>query len=59
MKLDITLNKFNEPFGFEEDIIPVFFKKKMVNVFKADGPFLDIGVPEDYKLANKEIKKWV
>jgi D-glycero-alpha-D-manno-heptose 1-phosphate guanylyltransferase len=39
---------FSGKFSIEVDVFPTLAKKKELNVYKASGAFIDIGIPEDY-----------
>lgn len=43
-------------FSFEKDYMEKFVSKEKFKSFISDGYFIDIGVPEDYYRANKELK---
>jgi D-glycero-alpha-D-manno-heptose 1-phosphate guanylyltransferase len=50
------------PEGFsslETDIFPKLIQEKLVKGVSMQGEFIDIGIPEDYLRAQKEIPKWV
>jgi len=42
-------------FSLEIDILPTLVKQGSVNAIVSDGYFIDIGIPEDYKRAEKEL----
>ncbi|MDR1005269.1 MAG: nucleotidyltransferase family protein [Bacteroidales bacterium] len=44
-----------EKFSFETDFLPSAVAKGLVNGYKSDGYFIDIGIPSDYGKAQKEI----
>lgn len=47
----------NQPFSFENDLLNVSIDKFKMAAFIGDGTFIDIGIPEDYYLANKIFAK--
>jgi len=47
----------NKPFGFDNLMLTLLSKKQTIKVYPYDGYWLDIGRPEDYERANKDIKK--
>lgn len=51
------LKKFQLPnkFSFENDFLCKFFNKILLNAFESNDYFIDIGIPEDYIRAQKEI----
>lgn len=58
----IMKNKFNKDdypakFSFEKDYLEKQFNTININGFAYNNYFLDIGIPEDYKLAQKEFKE--
>lgn len=48
-------NVDKEEFSFEVDFAQKFCGKLKIPVFYSDGYFIDIGIPEDYKKAEREI----
>ena len=40
-------------FSIERDYFPALVKEKKIYAFQDDGRFIDIGIPEDYELAQK------
>jgi D-glycero-alpha-D-manno-heptose 1-phosphate guanylyltransferase len=54
-----VINNFqvNQPFSFENDLLNVSIDKFKMGAFIGDGTFIDIGIPEDYFLANKIFSK--
>lgn len=44
-----------ENFSFEKDFLEKFVNKKKFVCFRSGGYFIDIGIPEDYYKANKEM----
>ena len=46
-----------EKFSFEKDFMENYFSTFNFNTFKSDAYFIDIGIPEDYLLAQKELPK--
>ncbi len=45
-----------EKFSFETDYLQKFYQKKNIYGIAQDGYFIDIGIPEDYKRAQTELK---
>lgn len=45
-----------EKFSFEKDYLEVFYKKRRMFGVVQDEYFIDIGVPEDYERAQRELK---
>ena len=43
------------PLSFEKDYLEKFVDEKRLGSFESEGYFIDIGVPEDYYKANKEL----
>jgi NDP-sugar pyrophosphorylase family protein len=43
-------------YSLEKDLWPIFLKQKQVNLFKTNQKFIDIGSPEGYAKALKELK---
>ncbi len=43
------------PLSFEEDLTPKLIKKFAVSGYVEDAPFIDIGVPEDYRFAQNYV----
>lgn len=54
------LNDFevNKSFSFEKDFLVSAVKKNKFNVYHTQSFFIDIGVPEDYFIAEKIMKKY-
>jgi D-glycero-alpha-D-manno-heptose 1-phosphate guanylyltransferase len=54
------LERFDLPekFSFEEDFLAWEVGNLRPQAFLADGYFIDIGVPEDYERAQKELPEW-
>jgi D-glycero-alpha-D-manno-heptose 1-phosphate guanylyltransferase len=46
-----------EKFSFEKDILEANVNKLPFFAFKSDGYFIDIGIPEDYRKAQKDFSK--
>jgi len=44
-------------FGFDDLMLTLLDRKQTIKVYPYDGYWLDIGRPDDYEKANKEIKK--
>jgi D-glycero-alpha-D-manno-heptose 1-phosphate guanylyltransferase len=44
-----------EKFSFEKDVLERYVRKLRFMGFKHDGYFIDIGVPEDYEKANRDL----
>ncbi len=57
----LSRSVFNEieedVFSFEERIFEKGINSYVINGWKTDGYFIDIGIPEDYKKANEDIKE--
>ena len=56
----LNVNKFNqeqlpEKFSFEKDYLEAFFSKRRMYGVIQDEYFIDIGIPEDYERAQREI----
>ena len=47
----------NEPFSFEQEYLINEIKSGLVEVFVTEGLFIDIGVPEDYEMAQTLLGK--
>ena len=54
----LLLKKGENVFSFEKDILQNEARKTKMCVFKTCGRFIDIGVPEDYALAQKIFVNW-
>lgn len=54
-----VLNKIplNEQFGFDNLMLTLLKDKQTIKVYPYDGYWLDIGRPDDYEKANKDIEK--
>ena len=48
---------FPEKFSFEKDFLEKYLHKLIMIAVVDNGYFIDIGIPEDFKKANEEIKK--
>lgn len=46
-----------EKFSFEKDFMEKYINKADIRAFKSNGYFIDIGIPEDYYKAQKQINK--
>lgn len=46
-----------EPFGFDELMLKLLENKEPVGAFEFDGYWLDIGRPDDYEQAKKDVEK--
>jgi len=46
----------NKKISLEREIFPKFINR--ISAFKARGYFIDMGIPEDYKKANKDFRKY-
>jgi D-glycero-alpha-D-manno-heptose 1-phosphate guanylyltransferase len=55
-KTSFLSNPFPEKFSFETDYLQRFYKEKILMGFVQDAYFIDIGIPEDYQRAQKELK---
>lgn len=51
LKNNVFDKEERELFSFENDFLPEFIKTNNAYVAKTNGYFIDIGIPEDYKLA--------
>lgn len=58
LRRDFILNIPQEKFSFEKDVLEKFYVNKNIFAFISDGYFIDIGVPEDYERAKKELAKF-
>ena len=45
--------------SFEEDLTPKLIKRFAVAGYVEDAPFIDIGVPEDYRLAQDYVPNFL
>jgi len=45
-------------FGFDQLMLQLIHDKKKINAFPFEGYWLDIGRPEDFERANKDIESW-
>jgi len=57
-KIKIKLLNLPEVFSFEKDFFEVFTNKFKFGAYIDDKYFIDIGIPEDYKLAQTELPKY-
>jgi len=48
-----------QPFSFEEVVIQHLMNERMLYGLPFGGKFIDIGVPEDYFYAQKELSRWM
>lgn len=48
--------KFPEKFSFETSFLEVYSKREMIHGIEKEGYFIDIGIPEDYERAQRELK---
>ena len=48
--------KFPSKFSFEKDYLECFYNERRIYGLVQDEYFIDIGIPEDYKRANAELK---
>ncbi|MBS1627206.1 MAG: nucleotidyltransferase family protein [Bacteroidetes bacterium] len=53
---DIIYANLPEKFSFEKDYLESFYQTKKMKGFVQDDYFIDIGIPEDYLKAQKELK---
>ena len=51
----LELVPFNEPYGLDDLVIDMLNKQRSINVYQFKGYWLDIGRPDDYEKANKDI----
>jgi len=56
MKTELFEGRDNTKFSLENDYFPALIETHSVYGFQADSYFIDIGIPEDYERAAKEIK---
>ena len=47
----IKLEEYQNKFSFEKDFLEMKFNELNFNAFISDKYFIDIGIPEDYKIA--------
>lgn len=50
--------KLEEVFSFEKDFLEVYCTTNELLVFQTDGYFIDIGIPEDYEKACRELETY-
>ncbi len=55
-KNDLDSFSDNVNFSFETDFLQKIYKSKPISVFKFNGKFIDIGIPEDFLLAQSYLK---
>lgn len=48
-------NEFPEKFSFEKDFMETHFEKLNIVAYESDAYFIDIGIPEDYEKAQREL----
>ena len=48
--------KLPAKFSFEKDYLEVYYKKLRMFGIEQDAYFIDIGIPEDYERAQRELK---
>jgi D-glycero-alpha-D-manno-heptose 1-phosphate guanylyltransferase len=48
-------NPMQKAFSFEHDFLPMYLSQNPIHSFKVEGYFIDIGLPEDYERARKEL----
>ena len=46
------------PCSLESDVFPILVAQGLLQGQKLDGPFIDIGVPEDYERAQSVVPEW-
>ena len=46
---------FPDKFSFEKDFLEKYLNQYLINGYISDGYFIDIGIPEDYERAQKEL----
>ena len=51
--------RLKKQFSFETDFLAKFTKELKPHAFTSDAYFIDIGIPEDYKIAQAEIPKLI
>ena len=52
MRQDFILNLTSEKFSLENDVLEKNYSQRNIFAYVSDGYFVDIGVPQDYALAN-------
>jgi D-glycero-alpha-D-manno-heptose 1-phosphate guanylyltransferase len=58
LNVESFLNKgFPEKFSFEKDYLEKHYPQKKISGIIQEGYFIDIGVPEDYRRAQEELKQ--
>lgn len=45
-------------FSFEKDFLEGYILNHAMQIYKATGTFIDIGIPEDYKRSQSMLKEW-
>lgn len=51
----LDLSGFGDKFSFEKEVLEPFSARGMVGASVQDGYFIDIGIPDDYALAQREL----
>jgi len=54
----LLIENFPEKFSFEKDYFEKYFKEKKFYGLKQNGYFIDIGIPDDYRKAQEDFKKF-
>lgn len=54
-KAEFTAISFPEKFSFETDYLQKYYKEQLIYGIEQEGYFIDIGIPEDYQRAQKEL----
>ena len=49
----------NKPISFERDLFPQMVNDKILYGLPLDGDFIDIGLPEDFVVAQEKIPQWI
>lgn len=54
-KAQFTAISFPEKFSFETEYLQKYYKEELIYGIEQEGYFIDIGIPEDYQRAQKEL----
>ena len=49
---------FPEKFSFEKDFLEKYLNQFFINGYISNEYFIDIGIPEDYQKAQKDLVNW-
>jgi len=55
----LNTKEVGEKFSFEKEILEPYCRNHELLMFKTDGYFIDIGVPEDYERAKNELCRYI